>query len=128
MFGNCKPCESTEFDNDTHWLPFPHVPRVKPAILVNAFFRLLLVIQVSLEHIRPVKAHLAHDIRKEPIRTRELDCEKKRRLKIVIKIKSFTYDSVIFSPRLFRPWRNIPSLERRRVLFCCMATEDPRDL
>lgn len=59
-----KPRESTEKHGDTHWLPFSHVPRVKPAILVDTFFRLLLIIQVSLEHIRPVKTNLSRDIRK----------------------------------------------------------------
>lgn len=52
----------------------------------------------------------------------------KKWLKIVLKRKSFMWDSVIPSPLLFRPWHNIPSPERPRVLFCCMATEDPRDL
>lgn len=80
--GIVKPCERTRLHCNTHWLPFSHVPRMKPSIFVNSFFRLLLIIQVSLEHIRPVKAHLARDIRKEQIRTTELNVEKW--LKIVL--------------------------------------------
>lgn len=43
----------------THRLPLSNVPWVQPAVLINGFFRLLFVIQVSLEHIRPVKADLS---------------------------------------------------------------------
>ena len=52
----------------THRLPFSHVTRVKPTVFVNGFFCLILVVQVSLEHIRPIKANLPRDIRKVPIK------------------------------------------------------------